>query len=50
MPAQGPADNSKTVLEVDSGLHSLNENENGLTEIESLCMNCHNDVRSGALR
>lgn len=42
------AEEVKPVYNMDGALRSLDEgdedDDNGVTEIESLCMNCHDDV------
>jgi hypothetical protein len=53
MPGQTMAGISEPVHGLDGGSRAVNENDeddNGVTEIESLCMNCHDDVRSCHLR
>jgi hypothetical protein len=48
MPELDISEESKPLDSMDSAVQALNEdsdNDNGVTEIESLCMNCHDDVR-----
>jgi hypothetical protein len=46
-PEVGAAFNSVPNLEdVGEGMPENDKEDNGVTEIESLCMNCHDNVRS----
>jgi hypothetical protein len=48
MPEQEISEDSKPFDGVDTAVQALNgddDDDNGVTEIESLCMNCHDDVR-----
>lgn len=46
-----PHESLKGEPEVNSAVQTVDggeEDDNGVTEIESLCMNCHDDVGAGA--
>ena len=51
MAEQKPRESSQGKPEVGSAARIVDggeEDDNGVTEIESLCMNCHDDVGAGA--
>jgi hypothetical protein len=48
MPEQEVSEDSRPYDSMDTAVQALNgdgDDDNGVTEIESLCMNCHDDVR-----
>lgn len=50
MAEQKPHESPKGEPEVNSAAQTVDgaeEDDNGVTEIESLCMNCHDDVGAG---